>query len=39
MRLAGGDAHATHGGVNVRRGTDFYQFGGGETIQPALINP
>jgi hypothetical protein len=38
VRLAGGDAHATHGGVNVRHGTDFYQFDGGETIQPELIN-
>ncbi len=27
-----------YGGVNVRHGTDFYQFDGSETIQPALIN-
>jgi hypothetical protein len=38
MRLAGGDAHATHGGVNVRHRTDFDQFDGGETIQPELID-
>ncbi len=38
MRLAGGDAHATHGGVDVRRGTDYYQFDGSETIQSELIN-
>ncbi len=26
------------GGINVRHGTDFYQFDGGETIQPELID-
>lgn len=32
MRFAGGDAHATHGGVNVRHGADFYQFDGGDGV-------
>ncbi len=27
-----------YGGVDVRHGTDFYQFDGSETVQPELIN-
>lgn len=39
MRFAGQrPTLPTHGGVNVRHGTDFYQFDGGETIQPELID-
>lgn len=38
LAVRGRDARATHGGVNVRRGTDYYQLDGGETIQPELIN-
>jgi hypothetical protein len=29
---------ADHGGVDVRHGTDYHQFDGGETIQPALVS-
>lgn len=28
----------SYGGVDVRRGTDYYQFDGSESIQPELIN-